>query len=46
MWLEKRIKDIPKPIVVGDFNMTDEEKIKAEEDLNTLIMKSTKEKDD
>lgn len=43
-WFEKRMKDIPKPIVVGKADLTEEEIKKGEEDLQEFIKKSTKSK--
>lgn len=40
-WMKKRMEDIPQPILVGTFEMTQEEKIKASEDLKKIIEEST-----
>lgn len=40
-WMKKRMEDVPKPVVVGTFDMTEEEKVKADEDLKRLIEAST-----
>lgn len=40
-WMKKRMGDIPRPIVVGTFEMTEEQSAKAEADLKRLIEAST-----
>lgn len=40
-WMKKRIEDIPRPIVVGTFEVTEEQSAKAEADLKRLIEEST-----
>lgn len=36
-WFEKRMEDIPKPIVIEDANLTEEELKKGEEDLKRFM---------
>lgn len=40
-WMKKRMEDIPKPLSVGKFEMSDEEKKKADETLKRFIEEST-----
>lgn len=40
-WMKKRMADIPRPIVVGTFEMSEEESDMADEDLKKLIEKYT-----
>lgn len=40
-WFKKRMEDIPKPIAVGEFEMTDEERKVADETLKQFIEMTT-----
>lgn len=41
-WMKKRMEDIPKPIKIGEVNLTKEQQKKAENDLMKLILESKK----
>lgn len=40
-WLRKRMEDIPRPVTIGDANLTQEQLDKGKEDLKILIEQST-----
>lgn len=40
-WLRKRMEDIPKPVTIGNANLTQEQLDKGKEDLKRIIEQST-----
>ena len=40
-WMKKRMEDIPKPIAIGNANLTKEQLSKGREDLKKIIEAST-----